>query len=111
MKFVIAALLGLVSAVHVEQKVAESIRKRTKASKLITIDLKKTNYTSEKSKMALTQVPQEMMNDLVQTMGFPTIASKSGAFGLAQKSPFADIDLKNYKNMGYEGTFYFGTHA
>jgi hypothetical protein len=44
-------------------------------------------------------------------MGYPTIASHEGAFGLAQKQPFADIDLKNYKNMGYEGTFYFGTHA
>ena len=44
-------------------------------------------------------------------MGYPTIASGKGAFGLGlvQKSPFAEIDLKNYKNMGYEGTFFFGT--
>jgi hypothetical protein len=64
MKLVIALLLGLVSCTHIEQRVASSIRKHTGQSKLITVPLKKTIYTSEKSKLALTQVPEDMYNDL-----------------------------------------------
>lgn len=44
-------------------------------------------------------------------MGETTLANKQGRFNLAQKQPFAEIDMKNLKNMGYEGTFYFGTQA
>ena len=76
MKLVIALLLGLVSSAHIEQRVAETIRKHTGQSKLITVPLRKTTYTSEKSKMALTQVPEEMYNDLAQTFGESTLASK-----------------------------------
>lgn len=44
---------------------------------------------------------QEDSTSLVQEMGIPTI-------GLAQQEPSIKIDMKNYKNMGYEGKFYFG---
>jgi hypothetical protein len=64
MKLVIALLLGLVSASGIEQKVAQSLRKSTGASKLININLKRTEYKSEKSKMALTQVTNDIYQDL-----------------------------------------------
>jgi len=44
---------------------------------------------------------QEDSTSLVQQMGLPSQ-------GLAQQEPSVKIEMKNFKNMGYEGKFYFG---
>ena len=87
--------------------------KKTKESALIHIPLQKVPYTSEKASMALTQLPENVTMNLAQQMGVPTQTDTHGRVSFAQsadaKKPFATISMENFKNMGYEGSFWIGS--
>ena len=105
MKFAIAALFGLVSAIKLDQSVVEQLHAEVQKKGMITIDLKPTEYTSERAKEAeqYSGLSQQETFSLAQSFGVPV-----GTNGLVQREQAVSIDMKNYKNMGYEGKFFFG---
>ena len=42
-------------------------------------------------------------------MNIPVSHGKDGSISFVQREPSVNIDMKNYKNMGYEGKFFFGS--
>jgi hypothetical protein len=61
--------------------------------------------------MALSTLPENMTMKLAQQMGVPTTRTNGKlAFAQSEKpGPFVNIPMTNFKNMGYEGTFFLGS--
>ena len=121
MKFIslaVAALLGMVTVTNEgvqAVKVGEEINmnkmmKTKKGHNMISIGLTQTKYTNDRYQEYIKPLSKESNIAISEALNIPTTIGKDGSVSLVQnKRHVVDVAMENLENMGYEGSFWFGS--
>lgn len=77
---------------------------------MISIGLTQTKYENDRYQEYIKPLSKESNIALAEALNIPTVIGKDGHVSLVQeKRHVVDVSMMNLQNMGYEGSFWFGS--